>query len=94
MSKPKKTIQEIVQKAHPDFTGEVDRLGLQELEKRLNTLAKGAEENEEAKENDEDLERAQAEATEMAAPYREYKKANRLKTRYVISLIKERGGEA
>lgn len=94
MSKPKKTIQEIVQKAHPAFTGEVDSLSLVDLEKRLNALAKGAEENEEAKENDEDLELAQEQVSQMAAPYREYKKANRQKTRYIISLIKEKGGEA
>lgn len=93
MSKPKKDVRTKAQKQIPDFVEVVDALGVPELEKRLNTLAKQAEEVESSKENDEGLEEAKQVASELAAPYRDAKKEIRLKTRYIIQLIGEKGGD-
>jgi hypothetical protein len=39
------------------------------------------------------LEEAKNQVSELSAPYRDAKKVIRLKTRYIISLIKEKGGD-
>ncbi len=58
---------------------------------RLAHYAKEAEAVEDAKEADEELEQAKESAAQLAAPYRDAKKAIRLKSRYIISLLKEKG---
>jgi hypothetical protein len=93
MKKPKKDVRQKAQKQLPDFVEVVDALGVDELEKRLNTLAKQAEEVESAKEADEALEEAKQAVSELGAPYRDAKKDIRLKTRYIIQLIGEKGGD-
>lgn len=93
MARAKKSLQEKVQEDMPEFAAEVAGLAVQDLNNRLATLAKGAEENEQAQEDDEDLEKARSEASELAAPYRDAKKAIRLRSRYIISLIREKGGQ-
>lgn len=92
MAKQKKPIKTVVQELYPDFAGDVDGLTVDALEKRLNMYAKRAEEIEEAKEQDEELEKTRDLLTELAAPYRDGKKEVRFKSRYLISLIKEKGG--
>jgi len=92
MARPKKSFTEKVQKELPEFASEVATLSVDNLNARLAVLAKANEENEQNQENDEDLETARAEASELAAPYKEAKKHLRLKTRYIVSLINEKGG--
>lgn len=82
-----------VEKEMPEFTGEVAGLSVEELNARLSQLAKDFEAVEEAKQADEELESLQAASREAAAPYRDGKKAIRLKSGYIVSLIKEKGGE-
>jgi hypothetical protein len=94
MARSKKTIQELVQGEYPEFANEVAGLSADQLNNRLATLAKNLEESETAKEDDEALEQAKAEASELAAPYRDAKKALRAKSKYVISLLKEKGADA
>lgn len=86
-------IQEKVQKELPDFASEVAALSVEDLNQRLNQCAKDFEANEDAKEADEALEQARLAASELAAPYRDCKKVIRLKSRYIVSLIKEKGGK-
>ncbi len=93
MSKPKKSIQETVQKEMPEFAAEVAELSVDELDFRLAQNAKDTEGVEQAKDEDLSLEEARALASELAQPYREAKKALGLKSKYIISLIKEKGGE-
>lgn len=93
MEKQKKSVKETVQRDMPDFADEVAGKSVEELNDRLAVLAKNQEELQQAKEADEALEQARAAASELAAPYREGKKALVLKTRYIIGLIKEKGGE-
>lgn len=94
MPKQKKTIQEVIQAEFPEFAQEVVGLGSDELNRRLATLAKNLEESETAKEEDRELEEAKTTASELAAPYRDAKKAIRAKSKYIISLLKEKGADA
>jgi hypothetical protein len=96
MAKPKKeklSFEQQFQKDNPDFASEVAGLSVQDLNNRLAELAKANEWNETKKEEDEDLEKAKGLASELAAPYRDEKKALRVKSKYVIGLIKEKGGK-
>ena len=92
MAKAKKTLEEKMKEEQPEFAGEVAGLSVDQLNGRLAELAKAAEWNEQAKEDDEDLSEKQAAASEAGAPYRDAKKAIRLKSRYLIKLIQEKGG--
>jgi len=89
----KKTVSERVQKELPEFADTVAGLSVDELHGRLAELAKASEAVEEQKEQDEALETAKETQKELMSPYRDAKKAIRLKSRYIISLIKEKGGE-
>lgn len=94
MARQKKTIQEVVQTEFPEFFSEVAGLSTDQLNNRLATLAKNLEESETAKEEDEELEEAKATATELGAPYRDAKKALRVKSKFIIGLLKEKGADA
>lgn len=91
--KPTKNIVEVVQKEMPEFADECNSLSVSDLESRLSQCAKDTEATRDAKEGDEELEEAQACATGLGAPYRDAIKALRLKSRYLIALIKEKGGQ-
>lgn len=96
MAKQKKepvTFEGKVQKEFPEFTQEVAGLDVQALKNRIATYARELSESEECKENDEALQTAKAELKELGAPYREVKKAVATKTRYLLVLIKEKGGQ-
>lgn len=94
MARQKKTVQEVAQAEFPEFVGEVSGLTADQLNNRLATLAKNLEESETAKEEDEELEEAKLTASELAAPYRDAKKALRVKSKYIIGLLKEKGADA
>lgn len=92
----KKTIVERCQKEFPDFTSMADAMSLEELDARMLTYAKEAQNNAEAEQKDiEDgeLGRAREIAKDLAAPYKEVKKALHLKMGYIAHLIKDKGGK-
>jgi hypothetical protein len=91
MARTKKSVTKQVQENYPEFADEVNGLSIDQLNNKLASLAKGLEESESTKENDEDLERAHSLASELGAPYRDVKKAVNLKTKYVIGLLKDKG---
>lgn len=93
MSRPKKSIQEKVQKAYPSFVEEVDRLSVGDLEKRLSNYAKAIAENDEKQEEDEELEKASEVVSELKATYAGPRKELKIKSRYMTALIKEKGGQ-
>jgi hypothetical protein len=82
-----------IEKEMPDFISEVAGLSVEELNARLSRLAKDYEAIEEAKEADEGLREAQDTARELRAPYADGKKAIRMKSSYIVALVKEKGGE-
>jgi len=91
--KTKKSVEQVVQEEMPEFAAEVASLSKEELNARLAQLAKDSEAVEQAKDGDQELEGARALASELAAPYRDGKKAIRTKSKYIISLLKDRGQE-
>lgn len=94
MARPKKSIQEKVQKEYPEFVSTVDGASVADLEQKLSTYAKYQVDNENAQENDEELENAKALVKELSGPYNDTKKALKLKMKYIIALITEKGGNA
>ena len=95
MGRPKKgpvTFAEKVRKEMPEFFDSVQSLDVQTLKNRIAQHARDLSESEECKNNDEALKNAQTEAKECAAPYREFKKATAMKTKYLLSLIDDKGG--
>lgn len=92
MPRPGKTIQEKVQSEFPEFVETVVGLTVDELNKRLSDYAKNRHEVQESKKVDADLEEAKAQVSEMSAPYNDALKAIELKSKYIISLIGEKGG--
>ncbi len=95
MGRPKKealTFEAKVQKEMPEFALEVAKLDVQALKNRIATYARELSESEDQKENDDDLKSAILQAKEMGAPYRDVKKAVATKTRYLLGLIKDKGG--
>lgn len=83
--------KEKVQKQYPDFAKEVDQLGPEDLRSRIVGLQKGLQESEEHKEANETLADAQSAVAELLGPYRDVRKAVKLKTKYVLELLKEKG---
>jgi len=94
MAKGKKDIRVQVQKEMPEFTEVIDTLSVDDLEKRLSTYAKESESVDDAKAADEGLELAKDQVKEYSAPYSDAKKAIKLKMRYIIAMIGDKGGAA
>lgn len=94
MARPKKSVQEKVQKEFPEFTATVDGLSVADLEGKLASYAKNQNEIEASQEADEELQNTKALLKELNGPYNDSKKAVKLKMKYIIALIKEKGGNA
>ena len=86
------TFAQKVEKELPEFTAEVAGLDVQAIKNRIANYAKELEDSEQHKENNQELADAQAEVTTLAGPYKDVRKAVRMKTRYLLGLMKEKGG--
>lgn len=89
--KTEKSVSVQIHKDNPEFADACNSLSVEQLNARLAAIAKDAEAIEDAKESDAGLEEAKALVSELSAPYRDGKKAVRLKMRYLIYLLKEKG---
>lgn len=87
-----KSIEQKVFEEFPEFCEECSLLSADELKNRISGLATGAEDTRNAREEDEELANARELANGLNAPYVDALKALRLKTRYLIQLLKEKGG--
>lgn len=85
-----KSLLEKVDSEFPGFAGEVDGLDAQSLKNRIANYAKELQASGEAKEADEALQSAREQAKELGAPYRDVRKAVKLKTQYLLSLLAEK----
>jgi hypothetical protein len=85
-------LEDKLDKIDPRFRHEAVKLSVADLETKVNEYAKANEANDELQENDEELAGARAHATELARPYKEDRTAYKLKSKYAILLIKEKGG--
>lgn len=76
-----------------EFKEEVDTLSIAQLEDRVVALQKGLDESRVHKEENIALKNAKDEVAELSGPYNDVEKAVKVKTKYIIELIKEKGGE-
>lgn len=89
----KKDVTKDVQKKLPDFADAVAGLSVADLETRLLNYAKESENIDDAKDADEELQRTRELVKELGAPYAEARKMIKLKMRYIVQLIGEKGGD-
>ena len=75
-----------------EFKEEVDSLGVDALEERIVNMQKGLDESRAHKEENIALRNAKDEVAELNGPYSDVEKAVKIKTKYIIELIKEKGG--
>jgi len=87
----KRDLRTVIAEDYPEFHDEIQNANQDQLNDRLAELAKNREEIQDQKESDEVLEEAKARASELAAPYRDAQKLIRLKSRFIIMTLKDRG---
>jgi hypothetical protein len=76
-----------------DWKDEVSGLSVEDLKLRIAKVAKDQEELETAQENDEDLQSLKDQVSDASAPYKDGKKANRLRIKFLLQAISDKGGE-
>lgn len=91
MKTSKKSLEKQMSEENPEFVSEVASATTDELNNRIAQLAKDQEEVDQAKAADSGLEDLRAQVSLAAAPYNDSKKALKLKTKYLIQLMKDRG---
>lgn len=87
--KQKKSNKQKVEKEFPEFVSEVSGLDSDALKLRLARLSLDLNEVEKSQEADEDYANSKALVKELSAPYRDAKKALKLKNKYIAELIGE-----
>lgn len=75
-----------------EFKETVDRMSVKDLEGRITQMQKDLADSEEHRENNKVLKDAKDKVSELSGPYNDVKKAIKVKTKYIIELIKEKGG--
>jgi hypothetical protein len=88
----KMRMKKSVEKEFPSFVDEVVGMDISSLEAKILTYAKERENVRDSKANDEGLVKVLDMKAELEAPYRDAMKAIDLKSRYLIELLKEKGG--
>jgi hypothetical protein len=76
-----------------DFKTAVLQSSVEQVNLRIAETAKSEEENKRLKKEDGHLLEMKAQYDEAGAQYKEATKANRLKIRYMVSVLKSRGGK-
>lgn len=96
MAKRKKTgsLLERVDEKYPGYAGEVVGLSVQQLDQRIADMQKTLEDSETHRDEKfgEELASLKAKAAEINGSYNDVKKAVALKTKFLVSLIREKGG--
>lgn len=95
--KPRKpnTLLEKIESEFPDFQSEVVGLPVQQLEKRIADMQKELQDAADFQEEKrgEEIRNLAAELKEARGPFTDVKKAVGLKTKYLVTLIREKGGQ-
>ena len=76
-----------------EFKAEVDSQSVASLEARITRMQKDLDDSEEHKKENISLNNAKDEVKELSGPYSDFKKSVQVKTKYIIELIKEKGGQ-
>lgn len=92
MARQGKTIQEKVEAEFPEFVESIMGLSVEELNARITQYTKNLDESEEHRKANETLRNLKDQVAEINGPYNDVKKAINLKTKYIIELVKEKGG--
>lgn len=89
-----KTLQEKVDAKYPKYSGEVMGLSVAQLDQRIAELQKTLEDAAQFQEekNGEAMKTLAAQLKDLRADYGDAKKAVVLKTKYLVSLVREKGG--
>lgn len=87
-------LEEQLDKIDPRFRREAQELNTVQLEVKINEYAKANDANDQLQEDDDKLAEAKAKSAELGRPYREDRKAYKLKSKYAILLLKEKNGES
>lgn len=85
-----KQIIKLEKKLGSDYSDELRRMSITELETKLFSLAKYKEEIVVAQKNDEKLRKTKEEVKELRTPYRESKNDNKLRSTLVYLILKEK----
>jgi len=89
----KKTdIKTQAQKEFPDFVDAVDRLSVTELDSRLLAYAKEVENTRTSLEENATINKLKEDLKQAKGPFNDTQKALRVKMKYLMSLIAEKGG--
>lgn len=88
----KKGFRELVEEQHADWAIGIQSMSTSELDNMILRYAKYREEIKEFRDKDEELARAKDLVKELNAPHRENLKINELKTKYLIMVLGEKGG--
>lgn len=88
--KIKKDIRKLVRKEMPEFVDEVNSLTSENIMARLTALAQNAEDVQQSKEDDTELQDAKNAIQCILEPYRDATKHIKLKTKYLLLLLKDR----
>jgi hypothetical protein len=82
-----------VEKEHGSWVDTLNGRSVSELETHLVTLAKHRQEILEDLVGRDDIKQLQEELKELKAPFKDAIKANDMKQKYLVELIKEKGGQ-
>jgi hypothetical protein len=80
-----------IEKLYEGFAAEVETLTAEELKARIVRMQETLGESEAHKEANDSLKEARQAVSELAGPYNDVKKAVKLKTKYILELLKEKG---
>jgi hypothetical protein len=91
--KSRKNFKQMVEEEHSSWVDTLLGKSVKEMEDHLVTLAKHRQEIIEDRNNRDDIKQLQEELKELKAPFRDALKANDAKQKYLVELIKEKGGK-
>lgn len=92
-SRKPKTLREKIETEFPEFADEAVTLAIPQMEKRISDMQKEFQDSEQHRTENPDLNQAKNEVKELSSSYNEVKKAVSLKTKYLVTLIREKGGQ-
>lgn len=89
-----KSLLEKIDEKYPEYAGEVMGLDVAGLDKRIAELQKTLEDAAQFQEekNGEAMKKLSADLKDLRADYGDVKKAVALKTKFLVSLVREKGG--
>jgi hypothetical protein len=90
---PRQSAKDPFEALDSDFKDTISGSTVDEINARIAEVAKSEEENQKAKKDDQDLAEKKAQATEAGAQYKEASKMNRLRIRYAMRVLGDKGSQ-